>query len=438
MTPGRDRLRTAALVTALAAIGIIAGAGLYFRSAGESSRSVRGESAGVSRAAMERFRSLPYVTRVADDPQPGIRGVGLYKRGPAWPGLNLLTSNEVGGAHILDMDGRVLHSYATNDSIGDKWLFSKLNRDGSVLVIVAGYGLVKMDWDSNVLWVSRPEDSPLFKDSTRPRYHHDFDFTESGGIITLAKEIRRVRYPSQKKRAPYEIRDNSIVIMSADGIPLKKISLNDVLGEAMEAMILRGFAAAEDEATRRRVVATQSYDVFHANTVEVIDRDIGVAHRGDVLFCVRNLDLIGIMDLESERMVWSWGPGVIQRPHDPVLLDNGNILIFDNGLPERGYSRIIELDPVKEEIVWQYEAEPRESFFSDVMGGNERLPNGNTLITESTRGLVFEVTQAGETVWEFSNFEGGEDGEGAFVKATIYRMLRYGPDYLTGTKRLKL
>lgn len=55
-----------------------------------------------------------------------------------------------------------------------------------------------------------------------------------------------------------------------------------------------------------------------------------------------------------------------------------------NLLTMRDYSRVIEVEPVKRKVVWEYKAEPPESFFSGVMGGNQRLPNGNTLITEST------------------------------------------------------
>ena len=42
-------------------------------------------------------------------------------------------------------------------------------------------------------------------------------------------------------------------------------------------------------------------------------------------------------------------------------------------------------------------------FFSAVQGAAQALPNGNVLVTESTKGRVFEVTRDGEIVWEFWN-----------------------------------
>jgi len=43
---------------------------------------------------------------------------------------------------------------------------------------------------------------------------------------------------------------------------------------------------------------------------------------------------------------------------------------------------------------------------------NQRLPNGNTLITESTQGRIFEVTPENEIVWEYYNpHRTGEENE---------------------------
>ena len=52
--------------------------------------------------------------------------------------------------------------------------------------------------------------------------------------------------------------------------------------------------------------------------------------------------------------------------------------------------------------------------------GAQRLPNGNTLITESDAGRVFEVTEGGDIVWEFVNLDIMEAGE----HRVIWRMTR--------------
>jgi hypothetical protein len=51
----------------------------------------------------------------------------------------------------------------------------------------------------------------------------------------------------------------------------------------------------------------------------------------------------------------------------------------------------------------------------------QRLPNGNTLITESDRGYVHEVTPEKETVWRFANPDVNEEGK----RMAIWRMTRF-------------
>src|SRR5262249_35874044 len=67
------------------------------------------------------------------------------------------------------------------------------------------------------------------------------------------------------------------------------------------------------------------------------------------------------------------------------------------------YSRVIEINPATNEIAWKYQDKPTWNFFSPRMGYAQRLPNGNTLITESSFGRFFEVTKEGEIVWEYVN-----------------------------------
>jgi len=67
-----------------------------------------------------------------------------------------------------------------------------------------------------------------------------------------------------------------------------------------------------------------------------------------------------------------------------------------------------------ESPIWTYAA---SGFYSNHLGGCQRLPNGNTMISESTSGNLFEVTSAGNIVWNYS--PGGQ----------IVRVLRYGFEY---------
>jgi len=74
------------------------------------------------------------------------------------------------------------------------------------------------------------------------------------------------------------------------------------------------------------------------------------------------------------------------------MLKNGNILIFDNG-SGRGWSRIIEVNPIGKEIVWEYHAEPKESFITRYWGSAQGLPNVQKLkrIFPSWKRLSFSL-----------------------------------------------
>jgi outer membrane protein assembly factor BamB len=114
--------------------------------------------------------------------------------------------------------------------------------------------------------------------------------------------------------------------------------------------------------------------------------------------------LIGVVR-DSGRVTLHIPPTVLSHQHAPVALANGHILVFDNGNFRAGqhvvHSRVVEIDPATQTVVWSYADPMASSFYTPYMGQAQRLPNGNTHITESATGRLFEVTPDGEVVWEF-------------------------------------
>lgn len=126
---------------------------------------------------------------------------------------------------------------------------------------------------------------------------------------------------------------------------------------------------------------------------------------GLVLLSLRTTSGVIGVDKASGKVVLSIPYGTVSQQHSPTELENGNILIFDNGNFRPGvstpFSRVIEVDPATGEIVWQYHDPMVCAFFSPYMGAAQRLPNGNTHITESATGRLFEVTPEGRVVWDY-------------------------------------
>src|SRR5512137_268198 len=55
------------------------------------------------------------------------------------------------------------------------------------------------------------------------------------------------------------------------------------------------------------------------------------------------------------------------------------------------------------QITWMYYSMANQGMFSHLDSSVQRLPNGNTLICDSTEGHIFEVTATGDAVWEYIN-----------------------------------
>jgi outer membrane protein assembly factor BamB len=101
------------------------------------------------------------------------------------------------------------------------------------------------------------------------------------------------------------------------------------------------------------------------------------------------------------------------------VLPGGTVLVFDNGRAV-GRSRVLGIDPISGQIVWQFSASPPESMFSAIAGGCEELPGGTILISDAQGGRGIEVTRDGRTAWtvHISTLKSSSDTS----RAEFYRM----------------
>ncbi len=165
---------------------------------------------------------------------------------------------------------------------------------------------------------------------------------------------------------------------------------------------------------------------LHLNAIEL---------GGDGTFTVsaRHQHSIMVINRRTGAVEERYGPGKTPDDfwgqHDPRLLPNGNILLFDNGWLRpvgHSWSRVIEFERGSGKIVWQYTDTPRINFYSCYISGVDPCPNGNVLVTEGQTGRLFQVTRDGEVVWEYINPHFA-DSNGA-VDNTVYRSRFYTHD----------
>lgn len=344
------------------------------------------------------LRALPYVDGTYDD-EASAKGVVLHHAAESWPGYNLYNSEGSNQAYLLDMDGAVVHRW--RHSIGG-WHYSELLPNGDLLALAKDEALLRLDASSKLLW------------SYPARVHHGAHVSESDDIRVLTR--REVLLDSTHPRVPTLV--DFVTRLTAGGEFVEEFSLHDLIDGSAFSFLMPSVSHVPFESLTKR----DFLDVLHANSVSVFDGSLEALgplyEKGNYLVSFKHISSIAIISGEEDRVLWLWGPMNVVFQHHPTLLENGNILLFNNGNEE---SSVIEIDPLTEKIEWQYG--PREGFFSAARGSAQRLPNGNTLITESDKGYVFEVTTEGKTVWKFANPDISAEG----LRRAIYRMQRFDP-----------
>ena len=352
---------------------------------------------------LEQLADLPYLTGVA--PASGSeRGVVKYERSRTWDGLNFFNCLIRPGAHLVDMEGKLVFEWLAPDP-DESWFDAKLLPSGDVLVLIDGNRVMWVTLNGDVRW------------EYRAKVHHDIAVAENGEIFVLARTATYIDVLHPK----VPVFNDEIHVLDRDGTLIRKISVLEALLRSPFGFLLPSSHDLEPDESQPTLVL----DVLHTNHVQVFDGTLEhrspLFRRGNLLVSMRTINAIGILDPDESRFVWLWGPTNIARQHHPTLLPNGHILLFDNG---QSASQIIELDPLTNAVVWRYA--PLGGFYSESAGSVQRLPNGNTLITESDPGVVFEVTPDGDTVWRYVNPLTTADG----LRQTIWRMTRFDPQEL--------
>jgi hypothetical protein len=132
--------------------------------------------------------------------------------------------------------------------------------------------------------------------------------------------------------------------------------------------------------------------------------------------------------MTAGKVVWFLNGSWIKQ-HDPDIVD-GRIMLFDNrGDFARGArSRVLEFDPVSQEITWQASVGEGYDLYSGWGASQQVLENGNILVTETAPGRLLELTRDGKLVWEY--FTAGRASPGSELAPSIQEARRYPPGYI--------
>ena len=389
-------------------------------------------------------------------------GVTVYDPEKTWNGYTILQAAQV-GALLIDMNGREVQLWKGLQGFPNKLLpgghvLGSTGERNPQHAVQDQVDLVQVDWDGNIVWkfdrldyIEDPGERPRWM----ARQHHDFQragnpvgyyvpgqdpLVDRGNTVLLVHE--NVVDPRISERP---LLDDKIIEVTWEGKIVWEWRAHEHFDEL-------GF----DETARSLLYRDPNVrpagggvgDWLHINSLSLLgpnrwyDAGDDRFHPDNLIWDAREANILAIVDKRTGKIVWRLGPrydgnaaerklGWIIGQHHVHLVPHGlpgagNLLIFDNGgwagygAPNpssptgrqnalRDYSRVLEIDPTTLEIVWQYT--PKEAgfvqpldasrFYSPFISSAQRLPNGNTLITEGSDGRVFEVTSGHETVWEY-------------------------------------
>ncbi len=315
------------------------------------------------------------------------RGAGLLHADPAvaYPGYTLFASVRGPHATLLDAQGRIVHRWLCAEGIQYAHLLDNGNlllrtlppKEAGGLEKIGGSSgaLIELDWDGNAVW--RYDNAAL---------HHDYQRLPNGNTLLLVWE-----------KLPEDVHDRVQGGHAHEEDPARMWGdvVREVTASGALAWEWRSWEHLSFEADRICPLESRK-EWTHANSIQQVGDEL--------LISFRLTDTIGIFGRDTGEFRWKWGPGVLSHQHHASLLDEGRVLVFDNGPHRRrapSFSQVVEVEPETGEITWSYKAETIVGFFSFFVSGAERLPNGNTLVTDGAHGHLFEVTRSGETVWEY-------------------------------------
>ena len=386
-------------------------------------------------------------------------GTTIYDPSQCWNGYTIFQAKEL-GALLVDMNGKEVKLWK-----GLHGLPNKMLPGGHVLGASGErntqYGMqdfldvVQVDWEGKVVWqfnkyeyIEDPGEEPQWM----ARHHHDFQ--REGNPVgyyapgmdplatdgnTLILSHKNVRNPDISDKL---LLDDSFIEVDWAGEIVWEWGLSEHFHE------FDWSEEARNVLCRNPNVRNCGGDWMHVNSMSTLGPnqwfDAGDVrfHPENIIWSAREANIIAITDKKSGKVVWKIGPdyntgpalkklGWIIGEHHAHLIPRGlpgegNLLVFDNGgwagygAPNPGaltgnknalrdYSRVLEIDPLTLKIIWQYT--PAEAgyrmptdanrFYSPFVSSSQRLPNGNTLITEGSGGRLIEVTPDHRIVWEY-------------------------------------
>ena len=340
------------------------------------------------------------------------------------------TPAQGGGAVIIDMHGNEFRRFENITGFPLKMLPNGHIMGSSAEIpnhLQDMADLIEIDWDGNIVW-KYDAFTTWTANGQKPvpalRQHHDFQregtpndycplkdgevFEKRGKTLILCHE--NVENP---KISDKMLLDDTIIEVDEDGHILWRWSASEHIDEF-------GFSPVQRETIRKwpnYEPRSGCGDWLHINCVSWLGENPWY-DQGDerfrpenILFGSREGCVMCIISHETGRVVWRLGPDFSENETLKAIewiIGQHHVHMIPKGFPaQAGYFGPLE----------------GFRFYSKLVSSAQRLPNGNTLITEGVDGRIFEVTRDFELVWEFTNPVFNGKGNGSAFQPPYMNML---------------
>ena len=328
----------------------------------------------------------------------------------------------------------------------------------------AGGVVQLLDWEGNVTWEYEYSSSTYLQ-------HHDVEMLPNGNVLIIAWEYKTEQEALDAGRDPSLFSEGALWPDSIIEVQPTGVDAGEIVWEwHVWDHLIQDFDATKDnygvvsehpELIDINYVMNAQSDWTHFNSIDYN------AELDQIMVSVHNFSEVWIIDHSTTTeevtghsggnsgcggdLLYRWGnpqaygggdasDQILYGQHDAEWIEDGlsgegHILIFNNGLgrTDGNYSSVDEIVlPVNEDgsytlspgstygpenLIWTYTAENLTDFFAQNISGAQRLPNGITLICDGPSGHLFEVTDSGDTVWEYT------------CTGSVFKAERYANDY---------
>lgn len=392
--------------------------------------------------------------------------LGLVEAQDPYEGYTIFIANKDDCTFLIDMDGNVVNTWDCDVQVGysaymlKNGIVCRSARDPDHPLPGGGGNcgfIQKIDWDGNILWEYKYSSADYLA-------HHDITPMPNGNVILIAWERKTKSEAIAAGRDPEKLKEelwpDHVIEVEQTGPTSGKIVWEwhfwDHLIQDYDPQ-KDNYGVVEDHPELLDINFTASgnmgsgADWLHINGIdyhEELDQVVVSSHWLDEIYVIDHSTSTeeaaghkGGRYGKGGDILYRWGnPQAYNRgtssdrklyvTHDAHWIQpglpgagDGNIMIYNNGSrrppdnidassidvitpprDENGNYIIASDSPFgPEELSWIYIAPDPTAFYSNHLGSAQRLPNGNTLICESTKAHLFEIDSTGEIVWEYQH-----------------------------------